>query len=185
MARAGQVIDNPVTGERTVIQETAADSGGRRLTFDLYLRAGARVPSGHTHPRQHERFSVIAGRMRFRRGGATVIAGPGDTVLVDPGTFHSFANVGGETAHVLVEVTPALRMEDLLRSAAELAREGRLLPGRPPRLLDLALFLREFRREVAPPLLPAPLVRLALAPLVWLGIHRGLDRRYRLPAPPR
>jgi hypothetical protein len=52
-----------------------------------------------------------------------------------------------------------------------------------PRPLELALFVREFEREVRVPLVPAGLVRAALAPLARLAESRGLDERYwRLPA---
>src|SRR5262245_66051483 len=62
--------------------------------------------------------------MRFRRGLRTVTAGPGDLVVVEPGTYHRFANVGDEPAIVRVRVTPAVRMEELFETVAALAGEG-------------------------------------------------------------
>jgi hypothetical protein len=52
-----------------------------------------------------------------------------------------------------------------------------------PRPLELALFVREFEREMRVPLVPAALVRAAMAPLVRLASSRCLDERYqRIPA---
>lgn len=46
-----------------------------------------------------------------------------------------------------------------------------------PRPLDLALFMREFRDEVASPVMPG-LVQAVMAPLASLATHRGLGERY-------
>lgn len=86
--------------------------------------------------------------MRFRVGGRKVTAGPGETVIVPPGTVHHFANAGRGTAHVAVETLPALQMEPMLVTAAALAQDHHA-SGRPvPRLVDLALFMDEFAAEV-------------------------------------
>jgi len=53
-----RVIDNALTGERIVIRQTAAQTGGRMLAFDLFLPPGGHVPAGHVHPVQEERFTV-------------------------------------------------------------------------------------------------------------------------------
>jgi quercetin dioxygenase-like cupin family protein len=179
---AGQVITNPISGERIVIRESAAQTGGRLLSFDLFLPPGTHVPARHVHPVQEERFTVVAGRMRFRLGRfgrRTIMADRGDTVLVPAGTAHWFGNAGAGVAHARVEVRPALRMEELFESAAAMGR-ARLFPGaRLPRPSDLALFLLAFQRELAVPDVPAFVVRALLAPLAWLGRRRGRpgDRR--------
>jgi quercetin dioxygenase-like cupin family protein len=183
MAYVGQVLENPVSGERIVFQKTAADTDGELLAFKLFLDPEGHVPGAHVHPEQEERFKVVKGTMRFQKGLKTVIASAGDTVVVSPGTMHRFANAGDELAHVLVEVRPALRMEQLLEVATSLAQEGRTNRKGMPRPLELALFVREFEREVRVPLVPAGLVRAALAPLARLAESQGLDERYRrLPA---
>jgi hypothetical protein len=130
------------------------------------------------HPGQQESFEVREGIMKFRKGLRTVTAGPGDLVVVEPGTFHRFANAGEEPALVRVRVAPALRMEELFETVAALAAEGRTLPSGMPRPLDLALFMREFRAEVAAPVAPG-LARAVMAPLAAIGQRRGLGERYR------
>lgn len=176
---AGRVIENPISGERIVIRESGWQTGGKLLAFDLFLPPGGHVPAGHVHPIQEERFTVVAGRMRFRLGRRTIHAGPGETVLVAPGTPHWFGNDGGEVAHLRVEVRPALRMEEFFEKTEAMGRAGNFLGSRLPRLSDLVVLLVEFQQEVAVPHAPAFLVKALLAPLAWLG-RRG---RAAMPGP--
>lgn len=170
---AGHVIDNPISGERIVIRESGAQTGGELLSFDLFLPPGGHVPARHAHPEQEERFTVVAGRIRFRLGRRTILARPGDTVLVPVGTAHWFGNDGAEVAHALVEVRPALRLDEAFEASAAMGR-ARHYPGtRLPLLTDLARYLLEFRRELAVPDLPAPLLGPLLIPLARLGRRRG------------
>jgi mannose-6-phosphate isomerase-like protein (cupin superfamily) len=178
MAYAGQILDNPVSGERIVFRATAGDTGGEHLEFDLHVAPGGKVPGKHVHPEQEERFEVLEGTMRFVMGLRAVEAGPGDVVTVPAGTAHKFANAGDRTAVARVTVTPALEMERLLETAVALAREGRVMANGMPSPLHLALFVREFRREVRGPFGPGPLQRAMLAPLAGIARARGHARRY-------
>ena len=173
------VIENPLSGEQITIRRTAADTGGAVLEWELLLAPGGQVPSSHAHPEQEEVFTVLAGQMRFRVGVRRVLANPGDTVRIPPGTVHHFANAGNQPARVAVRTSPALSMQELLETAAALAQEQHAAARRLPRPTDLALFMRDFEREVRAPYLPAPLVRAVLAPLARLATRRGLDSRYR------
>jgi mannose-6-phosphate isomerase-like protein (cupin superfamily) len=178
MAHAGQVLDNPVSGERIVFHKTAADTAGELLAIDLELSLNGHAPGVHVHPMQEERFQVISGRMRFRKGLKTAIAEPGDVVVVPPGTAHMFENAGEGEARARVEIRPALRMEELFETAVALAEEGRTTRGGLPKPLDLALFVREFKHEVRGAFPPAWIQRATLAPLAWLATKRGYAARY-------
>lgn len=174
-----KLIVNPLSGEEIVVLRSAADTGGQVLDWELRLAPGGRVPSSHAHPEQQETFTVLEGTMRFRVGWRRFIAVPGQRVLVPPGTVHHFANAGQATARVAVESRPALRMEELLETAAALAQDqhaaGRALPG----LLDLALFMTDFEHEVAAPFLPRALVRLVMRGLARVARRLGLDATYQ------
>jgi len=174
--RPGQTVENPVTGERFTFTSTAASSDGELLAFDFALRPGGAVPMPHVHPEQSERFEVVEGEMRFRVGLRTIVAGPGDVLVVEQGVAHSFANAGAEDARLRVEVRPALAMEEMFADVVELAEAGRMSTrGMPRNLLDLALLARTYDREAHAPLLGRRLQRTLLAPLVALARRR--DRR--------
>jgi quercetin dioxygenase-like cupin family protein len=183
MAYAGQILENPVSGERIVFRKTASDTNGELLALELFLAPDGHVPGAHVHPQQEERFEVVEGTVKFRKGLKTVFARAGDTVVVPPGVVHRFENAGEEPAHVLVEVRPALRMEQLFETATALAREGRTNRKGLPKPLELALFVREFEQEVRAPFPPAGVVRAVMVPLAWLAARQGLDERYRRPSP--
>ena len=168
------VIENPLSGERITLWPPSGDGV---LEWELELAPGGRVPASHAHPRQEECFTVLAGQMRFRVGGRRVIAGPGDTVRVPPGTVHHFANAGAGTARVAVQTRPPLRMRELLETAAAMAADQHAAGRRVPSLLGLARFMRDFEPEVRAPYLPAALVRAVTRPLAWLARRRAPGRR--------
>jgi quercetin dioxygenase-like cupin family protein len=169
MTTSPRIIHNPVTGERIEFLHSSPE----RLEFELQLAPDGKVPGAHVHPSQEERFRVLEGTMKFRLGLRTIVAGPGETVVVPAGRVHKFANGGDEPARVHVQVEPALDMEDLLVTTAELAREGKVLRSGMPKPLHLALFVQRFRREVRAPFPPPFMVRAALAPLAAMA-HRPL-----------
>jgi quercetin dioxygenase-like cupin family protein len=179
VALDGHVIENPLSGEQITIRATAAETGGAVLDWELVLAPGGRVPSSHAHPEQEECFTVLEGQLKFRVAGRRVTAGPGDTVRIPPGTVHHFANPGRQPARVAVQTRPALDMQDLLETAAALARRQHAAGKKLPSPLDLALFMRDFEREVRAPYLPGALVRAVTRPVAWLARRRGLDARYR------
>jgi len=180
--RPGQTVENPVTGERFTFTHTAASTGGELLAFDFALRPGGAVPMPHVHPVQTERFEVVSGQMRFRVGLKTILAGPGDVLVVEPGVAHSFANAGTEQADLRVEVRPALAMEDMFADVVELAQAGGLTKrGMPRNLLSLALLARTYDQEAHAPLIGLHLQRALLAPLVALARLR--QRRHSATSP--
>ena len=175
------VIVNPLSGERITIAAPGGDAGTDNsvLDWELVLAPGGRVPSSHAHPEQEERFTVLEGRMRFRVGGRRITAGQGQTVTVPPGTVHHFANASDQPARVAVRTSPALGMQALLETAAALAQQQHAAARRLPSPVDLALFMRDFEREVRAPYLPSALVRAVMTPAAWLARRAGLDARYR------
>jgi quercetin dioxygenase-like cupin family protein len=178
MAYARQTIENPVSGERITFLQTASDTAGERLEFELELSPDGHVPGAHVHPEQEERFHVLEGTMKFRLGMKRIVAGPGDTVIVPAGRVHRFSNGGDTPARARVEVVPALDMEQLLETTVELALEGNVTRKGMPKPMHLALFVQRFRREVRAPFPPAPIVRALMAPLAALARSRGHAERY-------
>jgi mannose-6-phosphate isomerase-like protein (cupin superfamily) len=179
MAHAGQIITNPVSGETFEFLQTAADTDGELLAFNLTLTPHGKVPGAHVHPEQEERFEVLSGTMTFTLGHRTFVAGPGETVIVPAGRRHRFSNGGDEDAHARVEVRPALHMEELFETTVALAEEGRVMGSGMPKPLELVLFVREYAREVRAPFPPAWVVRATTAPVAALARRLGRGERYR------
>src|SRR5688572_25782877 len=73
-----RIIHNPVSGERIEFLHSSPE----RLEFELQLAPDGKVPGAHVHPEQEERFHVLEGTMKFRLGLRTIVAGPGETVIV-------------------------------------------------------------------------------------------------------
>jgi quercetin dioxygenase-like cupin family protein len=170
MAYTGQVIENPVSGERITFKQTAADTDGELLAIQLELSPDGAVPGLHVHPSQEERFEIVSGRMKFRKGMKTIYAEAGDVVTVEPGVAHSFANAGDGEARLRVQVHPALAMEEMFADVVELAEAGRMTRrGMPRSPLDLALLARTYDEEAHAPVIGRRLQRILLAPVVALA----------------
>jgi quercetin dioxygenase-like cupin family protein len=183
MAYAGQAITNPVSGERITFRKTSADTGGEYLEIDVALTPDGAVPGMHVHPFQEERFEILSGNVRFRKGLKRIDAQAGDVVIVEPGKAHKFQNRGEVGATMRVRVSPALEMERLFEAAVGLAQDGRVTKKGMPKPLDLALFVSEFRDEVRGPGSPGWVQRATLAPLAYIARRRGRAERYA-PAQP-
>ena len=171
-------IKNSISGEEITFLRTAADTDGEQLEIELRLSPDGHVPGAHVHPEQEERFEVLEGSMKFRLGLKRIVAGPGDVVVVPRGKVHRFENAGDTDAIARVTVTPALDMEQLFRTAIDLANAGHTNSKGMPNPLHLALFVRRFAREVRAPFPPAFVVRALMAPLAALAIRRGHGERY-------
>ena len=191
MARAGDVIENPATGERVTFEETATESGGERLRFEMVFAPQGFVAQEHLHPSQEERHEVVSGTLGVVIDGSERLLGPGDSLVVPAGIPHRLVEHG--TVHARFELRPALRQEVLLETFAGLARDGRLGRRGLPSLLQLAVIAREFAPEGRAVKPPAAIQRALLAPLAAIGRRRGYRPWYEaysgpgagLPARPR
>jgi len=167
-----RVISNPISGEQIVILTSGTETDGKLLVFDLFLPPGTQVPSRHTHPIQEERFTILAGTMRFRLGWRSILVTPSAAIVIPPGVAHWFGNAGSGMVHARVEVRPALRMEELFATAAMIeASTHHSIRHWVRQLPAIARLMLEFQREVAVPDIAAWLVRPVLA------VIARLDRR--------
>jgi quercetin dioxygenase-like cupin family protein len=181
MSKAGDTIENPVTGERVVVRVGTEDSGGELLVNEGYIRPGGAVVGEHVHPAIQETFEVLSGRVGFRIDGRESIAGPGERLHVPAGTAHDWWNAGEEEAHVVVEIRPAERFEQMGLNLFGLARDGKTNSKGMPNLLQAAILAREFSDVfyfTRPPLLVQRLLFGALTPIARVLGYRGSYPRY-------
>jgi quercetin dioxygenase-like cupin family protein len=179
--RAGEIYENRVQGDRFVVREGGDDTGGERLLGDLHIRPGGAVAAKHVHAYTTERFEVVSGTVRFHVDGRDELARPGQQVEVPPGVVHDWWNVGDDDAHVLVDIRPAQRFELMIQNLYGLANDGKTNARGVPRLLPLALFAREFRREgefVRPPRIVQRILFALLSPLARARGHRAINPDY-------
>jgi len=156
MSRAGDVAENPVTGERVVVRVGTEDSGGELLVAELFVGPGGAVAGEHVHPTIEEWFTVLEGRVGFRLDGRESIAPVGQRLHVPPGTAHDWWNAGGEEARVIVEVSPAARFEEAVSNTFGLARDGKTNAKGMPNLLQVASSPASSRRSCTSPARRAP-----------------------------
>jgi quercetin dioxygenase-like cupin family protein len=178
MARAGDVIENPVTGERVVFRRIAHDTDGESLEYDLHFTPSGFVTQEHLHPEQSERHEVLAGKVGLHLEGRGQVLERGDVVVVPSGTPHRLFPVDGSRVHVLFELRRALRTEALLETFVGLARDGKVNRKGYPGLLQLAALSREFEREGYATRPPLALQRALFGPLAALGRLRGYRPSY-------
>ena len=77
--RAGDVLWNPLTGEKSLVVESATETGGARIVVDLAVEAGGFVPGGeHVHDHCAEHLEVRAGEIACVLDGVERVLGPGD-----------------------------------------------------------------------------------------------------------
>jgi quercetin dioxygenase-like cupin family protein len=125
MIQAGDVIENPVTGERLVFRKTSRETNGEAVVLETFVKADGFVATAHVHPHQEERFQILRGTLGFRLGREKIVAGPGQRVTVAAGTAHKFWNAGDDEAHFVCEVRPALQFEQLIETMFGLAADGK------------------------------------------------------------
>jgi len=179
--RAGEIYENRVQGDRFVVREGSEDTGGERLAGDLYIRPGGAIAGKHIHAYITESFEVVSGTVRFHLDGRDELAAPGDRVEVPPAVVHHWWNVGEDEAHVRVDIRPAERFELMVQNLYGLANDGKANAKGVPRLLPLALFAREFRREgefVRPPRIVQRVLFAALAPLARARGYKAINPEY-------
>ena len=181
MTRAGDVFENPVTGERAVTR--VAD--GELAVADLYVSPGGAVAGEHTHPGIEEVFTVVRGSVGFRLDGRESVAGPGRRLVVPPGVAHYWWNAGEDEAHVVVELRGEQRLIEgfvrMLSNIFGLARDGKTDERGRPNLLQAALFAREFDdviRFVEPPRPVQKVLFGVLAPVARLLGYRASYPQY-------
>jgi len=163
MFHAGDQIENPVTGERLVFHETAAETNGGRVVFETIVRPGGFVAAAHVHPFQTERFEVLAGTLGVRRGKEKVELRAGETVIVEPGEAHKFWNAGDDVVRFVCTVTPALQFERLIATMYTLAAAGKTNKKGMPNPVRLAVIANHHFDDVRLPFPPVWMQRAGLA----------------------
>lgn len=176
--RAGDVIWNPLSGEKALLAESAEESGGARIVVEFAVEAGGFVPGGeHVHDHCSEHFAVKEGSIAFLLDGEERTLSAGDEATVAPGTWHRWWNPGEGEVRIGVRVEPAMRFEEAILVAWGLCADRQTnAEGRPSALLG-ALMATRYRPEIRYRQPPDAMQKLLLPPLAALARRRGLERK--------
>jgi quercetin dioxygenase-like cupin family protein len=180
MARRGDVVENPISGERITFLETAGETNGELLRFEYVLPPRFSIPE-HVHPRQEERHEILSGTLRGRVAGRKRDYGEGERAIGPPGVPHAWQNPSEDRElRILSELRPALHLEALIEVgfalAGDLKTDRKNALKRVPRMIMLA---DEAKHEFYLTAVPGP-VRGAFSALLgalayvvgWLGYGR-------------
>jgi quercetin dioxygenase-like cupin family protein len=179
MAHVGEILEQPLTGERLTFLETAATTGGDFLKISMEMAPGGSLPRPHAHPRAEERFEVATGRIEIKTDGKSRIADAGETVLVPRGAGHVWGNPFDDPATVVVELRPALRLETFFETYFGLASDGKFSTRTQlPSFLQTVVLFHEFRDEIGGAGVAGTAARGLLAVLAPLARARGYRSVY-------
>ena len=139
MIHAGDIIENPVTGERIVFRKTSRETTARPSSSSASCSrtASSQRPTCTRPRRSASRCCAARSASGSARGDTR--AGPGERITVPAGTPHRFWNAGDEEAHFVCEVRPALQFEQLVETMFALAADGKTNRKGMPNPLRLAV----------------------------------------------
>ncbi|MDQ3987417.1 MAG: hypothetical protein M3280_13085 [Actinomycetota bacterium] len=92
MIRAGETIENPVTGERVTFLKTSAETDGEMVLTETTVAPGGFVAAEHIHPHQSERFEILQfdpGDRRERRLNGPPVPGVKRRVRQTEARYHA------------------------------------------------------------------------------------------------
>jgi mannose-6-phosphate isomerase-like protein (cupin superfamily) len=176
MARTGDIIANPLTGEEMTFLQTAADTSGEVLRISMRVRPGGFSAAEHIHREQEERFRVEQGEIRLRHAGSERVLGEGERVAIPAGDPHVWTNAGPHEAVVELEFVPAGTIEELFENLFGLARDGKTNQRGEPNMLQCAVFAPEYGLYMGKP--PVPVQRAVFTVVRPIAKALGYRARY-------
>ncbi len=169
----GDVVEIPRTGEKIVFFRRPRDTQGEVLEMEFFVREFALVAARpHIHAKSEERLEVIAGTVRVRTGRTEQVVGPGEPVVIPPGTAHSIQGESEEFLHFRLQMRPPMKTETMFETVAGLHRDGKNFRG----LLQSAVLAKENDTYLAR--LPIWLQKPVVAVLATIGRLLGYRARY-------
>lgn len=111
-------IERAIGKVETVVRVRGADTGGAYAVIEQWHPVNRGAPL-HFHRFEAETLLVVKGSYVVLVDGAAQRLGPGQSVTVQPGVAHAFANKGDDTGCLLILAVPA-GIEDYFDAMSEL-----------------------------------------------------------------
>lgn len=181
MARAGDTIENPLSGERITFEETAAETGGRYLAARILLAPGGPGPPEHVHPNMEERFRILSGTLSARVGGRTSTYGPGEAFTVPRTVPHRWWNETSRPVEIAATVSPALPLDRFLETVFAMVWMGHADTMGKPGLLRMSRVLPRYWDVLHLASPPLPVQKAMMAGLGVVARLLGYPSEYPYP----
>jgi hypothetical protein len=132
----------------------------------------------HVHPEQLSTAEVLSGSLLFVVKGRESRVNAGERIEIPPNTPHTFRNDGQDEVNWIGEFRPALRIAEFFETLFVLSQRGELDEHGMPSILQIALLVPVFAREIrlVPP--PGAVQRLVFALLAPIARLKGLQPTY-------
>jgi quercetin dioxygenase-like cupin family protein len=176
MARQGDMITNPRTGQRMIFLQTGRETNGKLLEIESFNPKSVMREPIHVHPKQESSAEIISGKLHFLVDGKEKIIGEGEKIIIPAGVPHCFWNEEDTEANSIQKFSPALTIDGFFESFFALAKDGKLNDkGMPPFLLLPLMGLKhqDDIRVINPPWPVQLITYYLLAPISFLLGYRA------------
>ena len=188
MFKAGDRVENPVTGQRLLICKTELDTQGAYVEVEYFLRpfTGKNFSPRHLHPTWIERFEILSGSAQYGLGRDEKAAERGDRLAFPAGIPHMHPwNAGPEELHVRQTTLAAPPDVEGLRAAMtaietlfHLAQASKVNRDGLPNPLQLAVLVRSMMPNTYLGDIPVPVQRPVFSVLAAVGRATGYQTSY-------
>jgi quercetin dioxygenase-like cupin family protein len=128
------------------IIESAEETKGERVVFEIIMAPGALGPPRHYHPEQHESWTVLSGELSIQLGREWHTLREGDSRTIPPGTVHTLRNRSTQPLRFRDRHEPALDFQEYIEDLARLTASGRVNLKDPRTLIRFATVLHGHRQ---------------------------------------
>lgn len=181
MAKKGQILKNPQSGDTYEFLETAKETNGERVTIKVTLKTKGPLVPDHMHLLQDESFEIVAGKLTILSAGKTTILSPGDKIAFPKNSPHNHYNDDDKTDTVFIQtLSPALDFEYLLETIVGLSADGKMPNGKAGLVQELVILKyidsKSFLTKI--PLGVQKLLMNTVAPVGRLLGYRAVYKKY-------
>lgn len=175
MARPGDELVNPISGDRVVFRSVERDL----FEADFFVKTPRPYVLPHMHAIQTESFEIVAGHGKWQLNGVEYDLRPGDKVEVPPGVGHVNPwRVGEEVLHLRQRNTPGLDFDVYFETPFKAAQRGKADRTGGIDQLHQAVILNQAQSKSYLTTMPIWVQRIVLPLLAAIGRIRGDRFRY-------
>jgi mannose-6-phosphate isomerase-like protein (cupin superfamily) len=172
MSGTGDTLTMP-DGTAFEIVESAADSGGERIEFEITMGPAAMGPPKHFHPGQKESWKVLEGELSVFVDDQWRTLAAGESLSIPPKTVHTLRNRSSGRVRFRDIHEPALDFQEYIEELDAEAGAGRMTSRMTPSTLIRGATI--LRRHRTTQLSASQVQRVAETALASVGRVLGFD----------